>query len=89
MSSYVKDPAAVLDYSINWTDWLPDGDTITTSTWTADAGITMDSDSNTTTAATVWVSGGTVGESYNLVNHIVTADGREDDRTIIIRVREQ
>lgn len=87
--TYVKDPDAILDYSINWSSWLVTGDTIATSTWTAETGITVDSDSNTTTAATVWLSGGTLGESYDVTNHIVTDAGREDDRTITILVREQ
>ena len=87
--TFIKDPDAVLDYSINWSTWLVTGDTIVTSTWTADTGITIDSDSNTTTATTVWLSGGTAGESYGVTNHIVTDDGREDDRTITILVCEQ
>lgn len=87
--TYIKDPDAVLDYSINWSSWLVAGDTIVTSTWAADDGITIDSDSNTTTATTVWLSGGGAGESYDVTNHIVTDDGREDDRTITILVREQ
>lgn len=87
--TYVKDPSAILDYSINWSSWLVAGDTIVTSTWTAETGITIDDDSNTTTATTVWLSGGTAGESYDVTNHIVTDDGREDDRTITILVREQ
>jgi len=86
--TFAKDPDAVLDYQVDWSDWL-DTDTISTSTWTVPTGITKDSDTNTTTAATIWLSGGTAGTSYNIVNHIVTAAGREDDRTIIIKVRER
>ena len=86
--NYVKDPDAVLDYPMNWADWL-DGDTISTSTWTVPDGITKDSDSKTTSATTIWLSGGTAGLDYTLINHIVTAAGREDDRTIIIKVREK
>lgn len=83
---YIKDPQAVLDYTVNWSSWLPSGDTIVTSTWTADTGITIDSSSATTTAATVWLSGGTVSVSYNVVNHIVTADGRAEDQTLVIKI---
>lgn len=87
-SVFTKDPDAVLDYTINWATWLGN-DTISTSAWTPDSGITVDSDTNTTTTATVWLSGGTVGTSYAVTNHIVTAAGREDDRTITVRVREK
>lgn len=85
---FVKDPDAILDYQVNWSAWLS-GDTIQTSTWQAESGITIDSDSNTTTAATVWLSGGAAGNTYDVTNHIVTAAGREDDRTIQIKVQEK
>jgi hypothetical protein len=87
--TFTKDPDAVLDYQIDWSDWLPEGDTISTSVWSVGAGLTEDSDTNTTTTATVWVSGGTVGSSYQATNHIVTAQGREEDRTIVIKVSER
>jgi hypothetical protein len=37
----------------------------------------------------VWLSGGTPGYPFTIVNHIVTDQGRQDDRTITIRVRER
>jgi len=87
-STFAKDPDATLDYMIDWSDWL-DSDTISTSIWTVPSGITKDSDTNSTTTATIWLSGGTAGQSYKLVNRIVTACGRTDDRTIRIIVREK
>ena len=65
------------------------GETISTSTWTVPSGITKDSDSGTTTKATIWLSGGTAGEDYDLVNHVVTSSDREDDRTITVAVRQK
>ena len=89
MSTYVKDPEAVLDYTVDWTAWLA-GDTISTLTVTAiTAGITVDSSSNTTTAATAWISGGTAGNNYDVRFHIVTAAERTDDRTITLIVRQR
>lgn len=84
---FTKDSDSVLDYQIDWSTWL-DTDTIVTSTWTVDSGITKDSNSNTTTTATIWLSGGTVG-THACTNHIVTAGGREDDRTIYVVVYER
>jgi len=86
--AFEKDPQAVLDYSIDWTDWLV-SDTISTSTWTVPSGITKVSDSKTTVKTTIWLSGGTADTDYELINHIVTANSREDDRTITIRVRQK
>lgn len=83
IATYTKSPNADLDYTIDWTDWLA-GDTIATSTWTLPSGITKDHDTSDATSATIWVSGGVVLFSYRLVNHITTAGGRVNDRSIII-----
>ena len=89
LTSYVKDPNAVLDYAVDWSGWLAVSETITTSTWTVPTGITKDSDSHSTTKATVWLSGGMAGTRYRLVNRVVTNQGRTDDRSILILVRER
>jgi hypothetical protein len=90
IATFEKDPNAVLDYVIDWGDeWLEAGDEISTSAWTIPTGITKDSDTKTTTTTTIWLSGGTDGVSYDIVNRIVTTGGRTDDRTITIKVRER
>lgn len=84
---FTKDPDAKLDYKIDWTDWLePYSDTISTSTWTVPSGLTKISDTNTSYTTTIWLSSGLEDGVYEVVNHIVTAAGREDDRTLLIRV---
>ena len=88
MVYFEKDKDAVLDYTTDWSDWL-DTDIIQSSTWIVPAGVTKDSDSNTTTTATIWLSGGTMSSQYSVVNRIVTAGGRTDDRTIIIIITEK
>lgn len=89
MANYSKDPDAVLDYHLDWARWL-DGDSLVSSTWTAEpAGITIDSHGLEGDLATVWLTGGTVGQAYRVTNHIVTAQGRADDRTLIVSVRER
>ncbi len=87
----LKDPQAVLDYTIDWAakNWLATGETIQTSTWTVATGLTKDSDTKTSTTATVWLSGGTAGQTYAVTNHIVTDQGREDDRTFYVVVQER
>jgi len=84
-----KDPASVLDYGIDWSDWLDSGETISTSTWTVPVGITKDSESNGDTSTLVWLSGGTAGTTYELANKIVTSDGRTVERTIEIIVEQR
>jgi len=85
---FVKDPNAVLDYYVDWTRWL-NGDTIATSVWTVPAGLTNANDSHTTTAATVWLSGGTVGEAYKVTNRITTTGGRTEDRSFDVKIAER
>jgi hypothetical protein len=86
---FTKDPDAVLDYVLDWSEWLVTGDTISAATSTPDSGITVDSTSHTTTGTTTWLSGGTAGTTYSVVVHVTTADGREDDRTMTIVVKDR
>ena len=56
----IQNAASVLSYGHDWSTWLG-SETIASSSWAADAGITIDSDSNSTTATSVFLSGGTAG----------------------------
>ena len=89
MDSVKKDPQAVLDYGFDWSDWLAVGETVSTSSWAVEAGITKDSDTNDSTTTTIWLSGGTAGEDYTVTNTIVTSASRTDERSIIVFVRER
>lgn len=84
----VKDPDGVEDYGFDWSDWL-DTDTISSSTWIVPTGITKDSDSHTTTTTTIWLSDGTANTSYQITNRIITAGGRTEDRTGVLKVKER
>lgn len=86
--TFTKDPNAILDYSIDWTRWLA-GDQIATSEWIVPSGLTKMADSTTTTSATVWLSGGSAGQSHTVTNRITTAAGRTEDRSFTIRVEER
>lgn len=89
MTTYRQDPDAVLDYKVDWSAWLPTGDTITTSTFAADDGITLTLESNDDTTATVWISGGVAGQKYSVTNHVETLGGRATDRSFTLQVQEQ
>ena len=88
MKLFKKDPSAILDYSIDWSLWL-DGDTIQSSSWTVPQGLTKASETNNSTTATVWLSGGTVDQTYTVTNRITTANGRTDERSILIKVEDR
>jgi len=86
--TFTKDPNAVLDYTIDWIRWLA-GDQIATSEWLVPTGLTKMADTNTASSATVWLSGGTAGQSYTATNRITTAGGRTEDRSFTVRVEER
>lgn len=81
----IKDPNETISIPIDWSDKLG-ADTISSSTWVVDAGITLDSDSNTTTTATAVVSGGIDGGYYNCTNRVTTNAGRIWDRSVRVAV---
>jgi hypothetical protein len=86
------DPQDKKDYTVNWASRLADAETITTSTWTVPTGITQPVGSpatNTTTTATIWLTGGTAGVHYKVTNHVVTSQGREYDWSIVVQVKNQ
>lgn len=90
-----KDPAAKLDYGVDWTALLTpfgEGVTIEESTWEAStddedaAALTLSDDDHDDNTTTVWVAGGDDGVLYDLTNHVVLSNGAEDERTIRISV---
>lgn len=87
---FTKDPQAILDYTVNWGDnWLG-SDTIATGTWIiTPTGLKNVLEEYDDDKCTVWVSSGTVGQTYYLTNRITTAGGRVDERTISIMVKSK
>ena len=92
-ATILKDKDAVLDYIFDWTTWLDDvADSITSKTVTLGAtptGLTLDSSSIVGKTVVAWISDGTEGQTYSVTCHIVTAQGREDDRTIYIKIKDR
>jgi hypothetical protein len=89
ISDFTKDPDATLDWHFDWFNWLQTSETITTSTYTVSPGLTIASTSNTTTNTTAWISGGQTSHVYTLTNRVVTNQGRTDERSIVIRVKDR
>lgn len=81
-----KDPDETLDYCWDWSQILPSGDTISSVTWTVAPGLTKENSTASTTTATVWVSGGTVGERYPIACKVTTVAGRIFERTQPVEV---
>lgn len=77
----------VLDWSIDWTQWL-EADAIASSLWTAEAGINIDDPLVVDGVAIVWVSGGQPGRAYKLTNQITTESGRVSERSIQVTISD-
>lgn len=85
----IKDPTDIDAFEVDWGTRIA-GDTISTSTWTVQTGLTKESSppaTNTTTVATVWLSGGTDGVHYTVTNRITTAAGRTLERSFVVQVK--
>lgn len=83
-SVYKKNPVSVLDFSVDWEDWLA-GDTISASVWeVSSTDLTIVSDTFNTTETLIWLSDGIAGDNYVAINTITTVSGRVDRRYITI-----
>jgi len=94
MSLLLKDPDAVLDYTVDWgANYLAAGELIAESDWSVTpdeaGGLSVTGSSFDPSTTTVKAAGGIAGHLYRLVNRISTAAGRTDDRSLIIRVENR
>lgn len=85
---FQRHPDSVLDYVVDWLDWLDTGETISSVVWTVPAGLTQPFPASLSGAmAKVWIAGGVALTDYQVACHITTTAGRQDVRTILIKVR--
>ena len=91
-----KDPGARLVYSMDWSDWLPTGDTLATATYvistiTGDAApiVKHSQGIEGSTVSYVELSGGTAKEIYTITATITTADGNTDKRRFRLKVNDR
>ena len=84
--NFTKDPNETLDYVVTWSDFLG-ADTIATVTWDVPTGLTNVTTSNTTTTATIFISGGTHGQEYIVGCKITTAGSRTAERSFKLIIR--
>lgn len=83
--TYLKTPSDVLDYMVDWSTWLG-ADTISTSSWTVPAAMSVSLSSHTTTTTTVFLSGGADGNTYLISNTINTTGGRTVTRSFQVSI---
>jgi ribosomal protein S28E/S33 len=83
-----KDPDELLDYEVNWAARLGT-DTISSVAWTVPDGIVKEDEAATGAVVSIWLSGGTEGQSYNVGCRVLTTGGRTYDETIVLPVRSR
>jgi hypothetical protein len=91
------DPSAKLDWSWDWTRWLEAGETLAESVWTIAESTQgtpslelLDTPTPSIVGAvtTTWIESPTAGERYRVNNHVVSSQGRADDRSFWIVGKE-
>ena len=93
MTLLLKDPQAVLDYLVDWGVEYLGSDALARSSWSVSPvepnGAEVVSSAFDHLTSTVQIGGGVPGNVYRLTNSVMTACGREDCRSIILRVEER
>jgi hypothetical protein len=93
MTFLLKDPAASLDYSVDWGAEYLGTDQLATSDWSVEpneaGGVVVEASAFDAATATVKVAGGLPGRLYRLVNQVVLGSGRIDTRSIVLRVEQR
>lgn len=99
-----KDPDETLDYSIDWSRSLKDGETISSVQWFVDDengvktriestelvdGLQHVVQTNTNTVATVYLGLGTNNKEYKITCRIVTSESLTLERTVVLRIKER
>jgi hypothetical protein len=85
-----KDPEANKDYALDWTAMLALAETIEDSQWVSTpTGLTVGTSAIVDGVCSVWLSGGSVGITYTVVNTITTDRGLIDERSVAIKIKEQ
>jgi len=92
---FVKEPEALLDFTIDWSDWVAEGDVISSGVFfLLQSGLTIEDEGNTDTTHTAWLSGGISGTTYNVVSRVygtvqdINGDVRTDERVFDIVVKD-
>jgi len=87
--TFAQDSSDKLDYGIDWTRFLAAGETISASVWTVPDEITKSGEGNASGVTSAFVTGGTVGETYEITNKITTSAGRIKSITFRLTIEDQ
>jgi hypothetical protein len=75
-----------IDYDIDFSRWLSDGDSVVSAEGQADKGIELLSVAVFGSVVKVWVAGGTAGQTYTVTITATSAESRVIEQCFKIRV---
>jgi hypothetical protein len=93
MSHYLKGRGATVDYSVDWGAGYLDGPTVTASAWSVEpvepGGVAVVAEVTGATRTAATLEGGLRGRVYRVMNMVTFSDGRDDARTLVLRVEDR
>jgi hypothetical protein len=93
MTLLLKDPAASLDYAVDWGAEYLNGYILSQSSWDVIpveiGGVSVAATAFDAKVATVTASGGVEGHVYQLTNTVLLASGLTDSRSFVVRVEKR
>jgi hypothetical protein len=81
-----KAPTEQIDYSLDWSDHLPAGVTITGAVWQIPGGLSGTTENIAGSVVTKRISGGTAGYEYNVDCTITKSNGEVVPRSFVVSV---
>lgn len=87
LGDFTKDPDNAAPVSVDFTDYLADGVTVSSVAWSAATGLTTASASLIGSVATAKISGGQEGCDYLVTAEATLSDGTTIDATVRVKVR--
>lgn len=89
LNTYTKQPNDILDYDVEYVDFLSEGDSLLSATATVSPiGLTVNTPLIVGTTVKLWVSGGTAGIKYKVTVKTVTALSRTKEDELIFRLKD-
>lgn len=89
LGTVTQQPAERLSYTIDYSQFLTDGDNVQTATAAVSpVGLTVDTVSVLDPRVRFFVEGGTTGVRYKVTINVETADGRQLQDELIFKIKE-
>ena len=89
LGNFVKQPVDVLDYDIDYSEWLTANDNVASAVASVSpAGLTVQSIFINDPRVKIWLSGGTNGVTYKVTVNTTTADGRLKQDEFKVKVKD-